>query len=80
MINLPSESIYSRIPLVRHAQDWTGAGLPDITDYNTVPILTQVLAAGDSFVTALILGLFQASYLFRVSTESCLSCQQCLVD
>lgn len=63
MINLLSQSIYSRSPLVRHAQDWTGAGLSNITDYNTVPILTQVLA-GDSFVTALILGLFQASYLF----------------
>ena len=44
MINLLSQSIYSRIPLVRHAQDWTGAGLSNITDYNTVPILTQVLA------------------------------------
>jgi hypothetical protein len=44
MINLLSQSIYSRIPLVRHAQDWTGAGWSNITDYNTVPILTQVLA------------------------------------
>lgn len=79
MINLLSQSIYSKIPLIRHAQDWKGAGLSDITDYNTVPILTQDLA-GNLFVTALILGLFQASYLFRVSTALCLSCQQCLVD
>jgi len=79
MINLLSQSIYSKIPLIRHAQDWTGAGLSDITDYNTVPTLTQLLT-GNLFVTALILGLFQASYLFRVPTESCLSCQLCLVD
>ena len=79
MINLLSQSTYSKILLIRYAQDRTGAGLSNITDYKTVPILTQVLA-GNLFVTALILGLFQASYLFQVSTESCLSCQQCLVN
>ena len=31
---------YSRIPLIRHPQDQTGAGLLNIVDYQTVPILT----------------------------------------
>jgi len=40
LINLLSHSTYSKIPLIRHARNRTGAGLSDITDSNTVSILT----------------------------------------
>lgn len=39
MTNLGAQTTYSKIPLILHAQDQTGAGLSDITDYNMVPIL-----------------------------------------
>lgn len=32
--------MYSKIPLVQLTQDWTGAELPNIPDYQTVPVLT----------------------------------------
>lgn len=39
MINL-SQNTQSKILLIWHAKDQTSAGLLDITDYNTVPIMT----------------------------------------
>ena len=47
--------IYSNIPLILHPCDRIGAVLPNIQDYQTVPILTQVLAG--KYVTALVLRL-----------------------
>jgi len=31
-------SFYNRIPLIWHAQDWTGAGLSNIVDCQVVPV------------------------------------------
>jgi hypothetical protein len=31
---------YNRIPLIQHPQDWKGAKLSNILDYQTVPMLT----------------------------------------
>jgi hypothetical protein len=35
------KTYYSRIPLIWHRCDWTGARLLNILDYQTVPILTK---------------------------------------
>lgn len=31
-------SFYSRVPLIWHARDWTGAGLSNIVDCQVVPV------------------------------------------
>jgi hypothetical protein len=41
--NYDGIEMYSRIPLIQLAWDWTGAKLLNIPDYQTLPILTQDL-------------------------------------
>ena len=43
IIKFPIYCMYSKTPLIWLTQDWTGAELSNIPDYQTVPVLTYVL-------------------------------------